>query len=116
MSVQKTFQPEPDSAGAVRTFVSEAVPPTVPQDDVVLAASELATNVIRHAHTPFTVRVEHGDHSLRLEVEDGSAIVPALQQLRESERGLRMVDGLSENWGIERTRRGKVVWASFRAR
>lgn len=116
MSVQKTFQPEPGSAGAVRTFVSEAVPPDVSHDDVVLAASELATNVIRHAGTPFTVRVECRDHSLHLEVEDGSSTIPAFHELRESERGLRMVDGLSEDWGMQRTRGGKVVWASFRAR
>lgn len=113
MAVEREFAPEPDSAGAVRHFVAEALPPTPRRDDIILTASELAANVIRHARTRFTVRVGRQDEAVRLEISDGSSIVPAIEELSESHRGLRMIAAISEQWGIDRTPDGKVVWAEF---
>lgn len=111
MPTQETFEPDANSARAVRTFVAEALPED--QADVVLAASELATNVIRHAHTPFTVRLTGDDGWVRLEVWDGSSVIPAGRDLNEGNRGLRMIEVIADDWGIEPTDDGKVVWAQF---
>lgn len=113
MSNQDTFEPDPHSARAVRSFVAEALPAEQDREDIVLAASELATNVIRHAHTPFTVRVMDDDRWVRLEVWDASSVIPAVRELSEGKRGLRMIEALADDWGIEPTDEGKVVWARF---
>lgn len=113
MPTQETFEPDPYSARAVRAFVSEALPEESDQNDIVLAASELATNVIRHAHTRFTVRVTGDDRWVRLEVWDGSSVLPAVQDLNEGNRGLRMIEAIADDWGVEPTGDGKVVWAQF---
>ena len=92
-------------------FSSRAV--AILDDDVVLAASEFAANVIRHAHTPFTVRLNTDEERVRLEVSDGSSIIPAVEDLSESNRGLRMIEAISSRWGVEATESGKTVWAEF---
>lgn len=79
-------------------------------DDLVLLASELATNVVVHAQTPFTVRVLPSDGTVRLEVSDGSSILPAVQDLATFKFGLRIVESMSDRWGIESDESGKTVW------
>lgn len=113
MPTQDTFEPDPHSARAVRSFVAEALPAELDQEGIVLAASELATNVIRHAHTQFTVRVTDDDGWVRLEVWDASSVIPAVRELNEEKRGLRMIEALADDWGVEPTDDGKVVWANF---
>lgn len=110
---QEDFQPEPLSVRAVRQFVTKALSNLPQLDDIVLTASELATNVIRHAHTPFTVQLELHQNMVRLEITDGSSIVPAVEDLSESQRGLRLVTAASDNWGIEGNHNGKTIWAEF---
>jgi len=113
MAVQQDFESEPQSAQAVRRFVEDALAGAPSLDDVVLAASEFAANVIRHAQTPFTVRLDTDEDRVRLEVSDGSSIIPAVEDISESYRGLRMIEAISSRWGVEATRSGKTVWAEF---
>jgi anti-sigma regulatory factor (Ser/Thr protein kinase) len=113
MAIQRDFEPEPESARAVRRFVAEAIPGATHLDDVILAASELAANVIRHAETAFTVRLIANENLVRVEVSDGSSIIPALEDLTESHRGLRLIEAISEDWGFEITDNGKTAWAEF---
>lgn len=86
-------------------------------EDVRLVVSELATNAIRHANTPFTVALERVDQSVRLTVTDGSPVAPvqlAADLLNTGGRGLSIVDLVSGDWGvIPRGAEGKSVWASF---
>ncbi|MGH8927245.1 MAG: ATP-binding protein [Acidimicrobiia bacterium] len=114
MAMQRDFEPDLQSARAVRRFVREAIPEAIYLDDVILAASELAANVIQHAKTAFTVRLTADDQLVRLEVSDGSSIFPAVKDLAESHRGLRMIEMVTEQWGINTTETGKTVWAEFR--
>lgn len=93
--------------------MAQALPGATHLDDILLAASELATNVIRHARTPYTVRVEVLSRRVRLEVSDGSSILPAVEEVVHSQRGLRLVDAVSQNWGIEGNDNGKTIWADF---
>lgn len=114
MAKQREFEGEPESAAAVRRFVEEAIPEATHLDDVILAASELAANVIRHAKSGFTVRLIDREDIIRIEVSDGSSIIPAIEDLTESHRGLRLIEAISEYWGVETTDTGKKVWAEFR--
>ena len=67
---------------------------------------------MRHADTPVHLEVEVGA-TVRVEVCDGSAIVPAVRQPvadAEHGRGLLIVEALSLRWGVDRTAGGKRVW------
>lgn len=113
MPLQKIFEPDPYAARAARSFVAEALPAEWDPGDIVLAVSELATNVIRHAQTPFTVRLTADDRRVRLEVWDGSSLIPVIRDMSEEQRGLRMIEAIADNWGIEATEEGKIIWAQF---
>ena len=92
----------------------------LPDEDtfgVELVASELVTNVIRHAKTDLVVSVAVDGAKVRIEVVDGSSILPAARDLSKGSNGglgLRLVEEISEAWGAEQRPDGKVVWAEVR--
>ena len=112
MRDNRDFDPRPEAVPEVRSFIREALAESPLVEDVVLVASELAGNVVRHAQTEFTVSLVMED-IVRLEVSDGSSIIPAVEELSETHRGLRLVEAASEHWGIELTETGKKVWVEF---
>jgi anti-sigma regulatory factor (Ser/Thr protein kinase) len=81
---------------------------------VELLATELATNVVRHARTLFTVNMSWGGHTLRFEISDASPLPPRLQLDQDVEatggRGLLLVDTVASAWGVDRHAQGKTVW------
>jgi anti-sigma regulatory factor (Ser/Thr protein kinase) len=84
--------------------------------DASLVVSELATNAVLHAGTPFTVTVEGRDGSVLVTVRDGSATYPSqptVELFTPHGRGLRIVDGLSLDWGVSPAVGGKSVWAAL---
>lgn len=81
MRFERAFQPEEGTIRLVRLFVGDSLSGVAAADDVALAASELATNVVRHAETPFTVQITNEANRIRLEVSDGSSIIPAVEDL-----------------------------------
>jgi sigma-B regulation protein RsbU (phosphoserine phosphatase) len=81
--------------------------------DVVLLASELATNAIFHGVSPVTVIARYDGAVVRVEVGDGSRELPAPRDARDSDeggRGMHLVEALSSGWGSLPTREGKRVW------
>lgn len=75
--------------------------------------SELVTNAVVHAGTNITLRVVPDDVGARVEVADGSTVMPGLRlatSRSHSGRGLLLVDHFSREWGVERTTSGKTVW------
>ncbi|MDX3282190.1 ATP-binding protein, partial [Streptomyces scabiei] len=75
-------------------------------DDIVLVASELASNVVRHGpllEREFEVAVTAlADGSCFIEVSDEGTAVPRLQEVGEWDetgRGLRLVDHIAAAWG-----------------
>jgi len=86
-------------------------------DDVRLVVTELATNALLHAGTPFTVTLRGDGVSVLLIVRDGSSSAPVhatASELETGGRGLALVDALSHDWGVDPGKgSAKSVWASF---
>ncbi len=110
------FPPTTYSAREARRFVlvETEVGETV-ADHVALMVSELASNAVLHARTPYSVTASrHGD-LVRVEVRDGSSLMPHVRQYSleaPTGRGLRIVDSLATRWGVEPgdAGEGKTVW------
>ena len=113
MRFEENFRPAPESAAEVRRFVAEHAPADVDIDLAVLLATELATNAVIHARTPFEVAVEVAPQEMRVEVRDGDPTLPKPVQRGEQAvggRGLRMVETAAAAWGAEPAGPGKHVW------
>jgi len=86
-------------------------------EDVRLVVSELATNAVAHAQTPFLVTLSRANGSVLLAIQDESTSAPvrsAPDLMGMSGRGLMIVELLSQEWGTSTDGRGfKSVWASF---
>jgi putative methionine-R-sulfoxide reductase with GAF domain/anti-sigma regulatory factor (Ser/Thr protein kinase) len=112
------FACEAESVGGARRFITECVAQLGLQSlpEVQLMVSELATNSIKHSCSRFDVTVERlGEGKVRVEVRDFGPGVPELPEAgsdADGGRGLRIVDLLSETWGVA-TRpgsAGKSTW------
>ncbi len=112
----RLFELDPMSVGAARRFTKEALRgrPAALVEAIVLMVSELATNSIRHAMTGFRLTIDCDRAELRVEVTDTGRGVPRLCSPRPEDptgRGLRIVEELSDSWGVRRTAAGgKTVW------
>jgi len=120
-SHETVFPADPLSMAEVRRFVGARLAehddaPLAP--DLLLVASELATNALVHGGTPFTVLLEQVGGCIRLTVSDGCSSVPMASvrngELEEGGRGLVIVERLSREWGVTVGPDGsKSVWAAF---
>ena len=82
-------------------------------DDAEALVSELATNAVLHARTPFTVEVSRQGETVRVRVLDASPSPPRVRDYgtdATTGRGMRLVAALSSTWGIESQRGRKAVW------
>ena len=114
---------EPVSASKARDFICQHL---VAHDllylveDIRLVASELATNAMVHARTPFVVTLSEMNGVVLLAIRDGSTSVPVRttpQVMDMGGRGLVLVELLSHEWGASTDGSGtKSVWASFATR
>jgi anti-sigma regulatory factor (Ser/Thr protein kinase) len=88
-------------------------------DGVALVTSELATNAVRHAGTPFTVTIEQVGDGVLLGVTDGSRVLPRQMPWNQdalSGRGLFLVGVHAQEYGVTPKQppdEGKLVWARF---
>ncbi len=79
-----------------------------------LALTELVANVVRHVPgRRCSVLFLREPYGLRVEVADG--VVCALHAkvpdpAAEGGRGLAVVEGVTDRWGVEERRDGKTVW------
>ena len=83
-------------------------------DTVALLVSEVATNAVLHAYgQDIRVRVLDRGRRLRVEVVDGSPVLPVQRSAvagSEDGRGIALVDSLALRWGVDGQAGGKVVW------
>jgi serine/threonine-protein kinase RsbW len=92
-----------------------------PLDDVpermVLVATELATNAIRHGLPPTRVRLSRSDEAYVIDVADGDLTsVPELTDIRPRDsggRGLMLAREFSIDVGWYATGDAKHIWATF---
>jgi anti-sigma regulatory factor (Ser/Thr protein kinase) len=115
MDAAADFRAAPESVAAARDFLREHLERweiADLADAAVIVLSEIAANVVRHAQTDYAVLAAWCPPTLRVDVRNGSTVVPAIRDFAGEEGGfgLRMVDTLADEWGIERYRDGKSVW------
>jgi anti-sigma regulatory factor (Ser/Thr protein kinase) len=110
------FDPEPGTVREARRFVARALEDVADgrADDAALLTSELATNAVIHAGSPYTVTVRRDGDRIRVEVLDASAASARRCHYSPTSgtgRGLGMVEDVAAAWGVEDTADGgKVVW------
>jgi anti-sigma regulatory factor (Ser/Thr protein kinase) len=96
--------------------------------DAALVLSELATNAVVHAGSPFSVAVRAQESVLRVAVQDASPLDAASSEqgwapeqgsvtghglVARAGHGLGLIDVLATRWGVEASASGKVVWAEI---
>jgi anti-sigma regulatory factor (Ser/Thr protein kinase) len=83
-----------------------------------LLVTELVSNVVRHAHSSIEVDLSWNDDVFRVEVRDGSSILPAVAELADEDGGygLRIVEALAQDWGVRQLSGGKAVWCTLTRR
>jgi anti-sigma regulatory factor (Ser/Thr protein kinase) len=81
-------------------------------DTVCLLVSELATNSLRHAQSPFEVTVKVDGTGLVVEVMDYSRELPVKAGPRDDfgGKGLLFMDNLADGWGSRLVPGGKIVF------
>jgi anti-sigma regulatory factor (Ser/Thr protein kinase) len=110
-----------DAPLAARRFISSVMARRpyegrVQTGDVRLVVSELATNAVIHAGTPFSVSVLCTGSAVRISVRDWSPTPPLLRTggvTSLSGRGLGLVAALADAWGVEPDSDGKTIWAEL---
>lgn len=118
----RTFPGLPEQVGDVRAFIRRVVGDVDGVEDVVLVASELAANAIRHSASGnpggrFVVQVVEFSDAWHVRVDDqGNKSSPALTHPEEDDeagRGLPVVAALSRAWGVIEDSRGRTVWVDI---
>jgi anti-sigma regulatory factor (Ser/Thr protein kinase) len=116
MIVRRSFEPSEASVGAARRFVAGTITDVAVgvSESVTVMVSELSTNALVHAASGFEVTVDRSDRHVLVSVRDRGDGTPELHSPDASEphgRGLRIVEALSDEWGISSTSdTGKTVW------
>src|SRR5262249_37038127 len=115
MSPSRSFPRALGSVADARRYVVGQLPGE--RDELVAAVevmtSELATNAVVHAGTPFVVTVSIRGTTVRVDVDDDGAGVPHGRDVAPTSttgRGLHIVEQLSDSWGFQLQRSGKRVW------
>ena len=111
------FPEVPQTAAAVRRHIRKSgrsLPPDL-REDILLLASELVTNAVRHGGGQVTVRLWAGPETIRVEVTDANPHRPLAADRgpdAEEGRGLLIVRALASRWGSAPLRdgSGKTVW------
>jgi anti-sigma regulatory factor (Ser/Thr protein kinase) len=115
------FLPVPAAISSVRGFVRDALAGWGLDHlvgDAVLVTSELATNAVTHAGSPFRTSLVRTGDVVRVSVEDGSRTWPRYHRARPGDqdgRGMAIVSVLSRRTGCDSTVGGKVAWAELSA-
>jgi anti-sigma regulatory factor (Ser/Thr protein kinase) len=102
--VQIDLPPDRSAARAAR----DAVAALTANEEAQLVVGELVTNAVMHGSPPISLSATPLATGLRVEVRDGR---PDLGPAAPDSRGLRLVQAIALQWGIDSHSDGKVVWA-----
>ncbi len=116
MNATRSFPAARHSVTAARRFAWRTLDgtPHEVREAVELMISELATNCIRHVQASFELSIHRTPEEIRVEVSDPGSGTPAMRFPGPNDptgRGLRIVDMLSDEWGVRpASPAGKTVW------
>jgi anti-sigma regulatory factor (Ser/Thr protein kinase) len=117
---RRTFPGEVRQLGVVRRWLESLLPDCPARDDLACVATELGTNAILHTASGqggyFVLEITWQGPAVRVAVEDnGAAGTPQVidDPAGEQGRGLLVVQGLSERFGVSGEQRGRTVWAEI---
>lgn len=80
----------------------------------ILATSELVSNAVRHVHAAPTVCLQIEPGHLTVGVRDNDDRAAMIRDpYDQGGWGLRIVEGMSDQWGTTRSEGTKVVWFSL---
>jgi anti-sigma regulatory factor (Ser/Thr protein kinase) len=103
------------SVARARQFVASALSHCNEQvvEIARLLTSELATNAVVHAHSPFDVSISECEGLIRIAVSDETDKMPAFLSAGPHEnhgRGLQLMHTLAVGWGVVDRSPGKTIW------
>jgi anti-sigma regulatory factor (Ser/Thr protein kinase) len=108
-----------ESVPLARRLALESVPDVSAEvrDRIALVVSELVTNCVRHARTDFRLEVTPRRRAVHISVTDqgsGKVDVKHPSLLEPHGRGLQIVGGLAQGWGVipATAGAGKTVWCT----
>ncbi|WP_406830690.1 MEDS domain-containing protein [Pedococcus sp. KACC 23699] len=115
----EVFVPTTTAVTAARRFVGATLEHwgldhLVP--DALLLVSEMATNAVLHAGSPFRVFIHRSPGVLHLSVRDaqrGWFEQGTPSAVEVNGRGVSIVEALADRWGCDAVSDGKVVWAEL---
>jgi anti-sigma regulatory factor (Ser/Thr protein kinase) len=117
VKIAERFSSERSSVPAARRFATGALA-HLPEDTlqaVELMVSELATNSIRHVNSEFELTIVATSREIRVTVTDHGGGTPRMRIAAPDDvsgRGLRIVDLLSDRWGVDKHGDRTEVWFS----
>jgi len=112
----RTFPHQPESVPAARRFATGVLRGASAEtlEAVELMVSELATNCIRHTDSGFELTITRTGTDIRVSATDGAGGTPEMRSPKPTDpsgRGLKIIDMLSSEWGVEQSAgAGKTVW------
>jgi serine/threonine-protein kinase RsbW len=108
-----------DQVRQMRRDLTELLGDCPAADDIILCASELATNAVRHSRSRLSggmvtlhVELSRGDH-VRIAVVDDGGPWTGTGSGPDRGRGLSIVAALAADWGIATGPAGRTAWALF---
>jgi anti-sigma regulatory factor (Ser/Thr protein kinase) len=111
-----TFPPDVASVAAARRYADGVLSAWDVGDaswTCLQLVSELATNAVIHARTEFTLELSRHENRLRVCVRDASSAQPGVRRYADDSstgRGLRLVDSMASDWGVQPITFGKIIW------
>jgi anti-sigma regulatory factor (Ser/Thr protein kinase) len=122
-TITRSFLARPGQVAEVRKFISSLVPDCAILGDLLMLASELVTNAIRHGR-PFTdgtitVAVAWDGVTAVVAVTDAGSLAgsphvkPSPGGDGENGRGLWLVNAMAAQWGYTRGPGGATTWCAL---
>lgn len=113
--VRESLPAHPRSVREARRAVRSVTDSRRPEwtERAELAVSEIVTNAVVHAGTDIELRVRLLPGSIRVEVDDGTATMPARRDhsaTAATGRGLHLVTSSVDRWDVQARTGGKTVW------
>ena len=115
----RVYLPVAESVPAARHFVVDVLRAwglAALDADAAIVVSELTTNALRHAGSPFRAIIDRQHDGVRIGVEDTARDTLTRRSTDSDDpsgRGVDIIEALSRRWGSTELAAGKLVWAEL---